>query len=249
VLQDRGRHGLALAGPKGIFAAHQPLEASELGHQLGDKVGLAQVCGALGHGQILAAEAEGLADHGHQGVQAARLVQHRAQLLLEGERAQARQKAFQRLAEIVLKEEPGVGKSRAEDILIALAHDVQVQVVAVADGDEVGQEVGKWLGLETGHGFDHGEVELVLFHGRDEHVGGQGKVLRLKAPEQGGGPLDQVGHLVEQLRIVGDRPADGGGEGGGLRADLFAALCHVEDDVAGGQGGQVVVGARQLDGG
>ncbi len=141
VLKDGGGHRLVFACQPGVVAAHEALQAGELDHQLGGQVGLAQVGGAVGDGQLGLAQAQCPADQRRQRFQALALVQHRAQLFLEGEGVEAGQEALQRPGRVLVVEELGVGKAGAQHVLVALAHHVQAAVVAVAHGDKVGQQI------------------------------------------------------------------------------------------------------------
>jgi len=70
---------------------------------------------------------------------------------------------------------------------------------AVAHGDEIGQH---------GAVADDGEVALVLLHDRDEHLFGQVEIRVVEAAPQRGGLFNQVGHFVQQRRVIGDLATD-----------------------------------------
>ncbi len=118
---------------------HHPLQAGELDHHLGGQVGLAQVSGTGGCSQLCFREPQHPAQTRHQLLQPPGFVQHRAQLFLKNQGIQPRQKIFQFLAGIGPVEELGVGQTSAEHLFVAVAHGVQVLVVAVAHSDEVGE--------------------------------------------------------------------------------------------------------------
>ena len=69
-----------------------------------------------------------------------RFVQHRADLLLEGQPGQPRSIALQGAFAVVPPEIGGVGVARPQDIGIALAHQARIVRLAIGHGDEVGQE-------------------------------------------------------------------------------------------------------------
>jgi hypothetical protein len=84
------------------------------------------------------AQPQHLGHHRHQLLQPPRLVQHRAELRLERQLVQRRHELGQAALDVPVIEEGRVGEAGADDVLVAVAHDVEVGVVAVADGDEVG---------------------------------------------------------------------------------------------------------------
>jgi hypothetical protein len=86
-----------------------------------------------------------------------RFVEHGPQPGLEDELGQFWSIGVQRLLQILTDEKVRVRKPRSEHVFIPLTDDVDANVVAVADGDEVRQEM---RGLETGDW----EISLVLFH-------------------------------------------------------------------------------------
>ena len=65
------------------------------------------------------------------------------------------------MAQVLVDEEGCVGITRLDDLLVAVFHDVQISIVAVAHSDETGQQA-PFGGL-------HREIALVLLHYRDEH--------------------------------------------------------------------------------
>jgi hypothetical protein len=130
-------------------------------------------------------------------------IQHRAQLLLEGEGIEPGQEILQRRFDVLAVEKVGVGEAGADDLLVAVAHAIGVLLAAVAHDNKVGHQVAVAI--------DHGKVTLVLFHHRDQHGGGQLEVFLLKVAQQRGGLLDQICHFVQQLGVVGDRAAHTGG--------------------------------------
>ena len=68
---------------------------------------------------------------------AVRFIQHGTQLGLEDECAQFWTIVFQRTFDVFTHEEIGIGEARVEHMFVALADEVEMQVVTVADGDEI----------------------------------------------------------------------------------------------------------------
>ena len=67
-------------------------------------------------------------------------IQHRAEFLLEDERAQARAEILQVVLQVLAHEEIGIRKAGAHHVFVALADQVEPLFVAVADDDEIRQQ-------------------------------------------------------------------------------------------------------------
>ena len=102
------------------------------------------------------------------------------------------------MLEILADEEIGIAEARAEDVFVAMPDDIEILVVAVADGDEIGEE-GRRMRRPD---MLKGEITLVFLHHRDQHIARQGQKFRVETSQHGGRLLDQVGDLVQQ--IIGD---------------------------------------------
>ena len=74
----------------------------------------------------------------------------------------------------------------------------------------------------------------MLLHHRDQHFLGQAQIILSEAAADGGGLLHQVGDLVQQAGIIGNRAADFGRESRHLRLDRGLSRVPIDDDVVGG---------------
>ena len=99
---------------------------------------------------------------------------------------------LQRPLHVFAHEEVRVREARAQHVLVALLHQLQVLVIAVADRNEVGQQLPVLLDRE---------VALVLLHHRDQHLARQTQVLGLEIAEHRGRLFDQVGGLGQQVVV------------------------------------------------
>ncbi len=130
MLEDGLGDGWRFAGAQGVVAPHHALQGGHLDHHVGDQVGFAQLGGAAGDGGLSGVQAQQGGQVFHQGSMRCGLIQHGAQLGLEGERAQARQVIFQRVLEVLADEEGRIGKAGADDVLVAV--DDRLSAFAVA---------------------------------------------------------------------------------------------------------------------
>jgi len=65
------------------------------------------------------------------------LIQHRAEFGVEGQRRQFGAIFFELEFDIFADEEIGVGKARAQDMLISFSYCINMNVITVSDCDEV----------------------------------------------------------------------------------------------------------------
>ena len=239
MFKDRIGHGRGLARLQAILPPHHSLQAGELDHHLGPQVSLAQMSRPPGDFSLLLAQSQHSGELVHELLQPMGLVQHRAQLFLEGESRQPRQKRVQRLLYVLAVEKVGVGEPGPDDLLVAMAHRVQVLVAPVADGDKTGQQLAICA--------HNGKVPLMLLHYRDEYLSRQLQIFLLKASQEGGRLFDQVRDLVQQCRVVGNAPAHAPGQFCRTRGDEGAPLLDLGHDVVIGEQPQIVACLGDVD--
>ena len=212
MLEDRGRHRLGLTGEPGILAAHDPLQRGQLDHHLRRQVALAQAGGARRWSPARPRLSPSIwPTCGDELLDPVHLVEHRAELLLEGQRGQPRGEGLQRVRRVRLEEVGGIGIARPDHALVAGRTTSMYSAPPLRTVMKYGQQLAV--------GIDHREVALVLLHHRDQHLLGQPQVLLLEVAAQRGRLLHQVGHLVQQAGSSGDRPADLGRQRRDLRRD------------------------------
>ena len=95
LLADGLRHLGGLAVPPGILAPHDALQRGHLDHHFGHQVGLGQVGSPPGVNGLIRRQAEHGDQFTHQLLDAVGFIQHRAEFLLEYQRAQARAEILQ----------------------------------------------------------------------------------------------------------------------------------------------------------
>ena len=87
----------------------------------------------------------------------------------------------------------------------------------------------------------------MFFHDRGQNVGRQVQEPLLEMAEDRGRLLHEVGHLVQQCGLVGNRAAGAGREVGDLLKNQLAPLVTVDDDAVLRHDGGVSAGCRNLD--
>ena len=123
-------------------------------------------------------------------------------------------------------------------MLVAVAHDVEMFLVAVAHRDEIGQQP---VGL-----VDR-EVTQVFAHDRDQNHRRQGQESLFERSEQGRRPLHQVGHFVQQGRVVGDRTLHRASQRRHSGSDVLTPAFAAEHDGRLFHGGTIVPGVANFD--
>ncbi len=194
MLADGGGDTLIFAAAQGVLAPDDALQGGHFGDHLGGEVGFGEVGGAPDIAEIFGS---GYAEHGsHVGAEfehAVGFFEHRAEVGLEGERAEFRAEFFERFLDIFADEEIGIGKAGVDDVFVALGDDVEVFGVAVADADEVWQQAPSLsftLSGTGGHlspeGGENCKIALVLLHGFDEHITRQRQIFFGEFAKEGG---------------------------------------------------------------
>ena len=153
--------------------AHHALQRGHFDDHARDEVGLGERRRTGQHLLLALVQPQHLADDRRQPFQTVNLIQHAAEIRLEGQRRQVGQKVGKLALDIPAVEKGGVGEARVDNVFVAGADDVQVLTVAITHGDEIGQQRAvRAL---------HGEVALVLSHHRNQHLWRQLQVALLKA--------------------------------------------------------------------
>ena len=114
----------AFAGMQRVILAHDALQRGHFDDHVGDQVGLAQLGGAQGGFLFGVIQAEVLAEGGHHGFDAFGFIQHGAEFLLEGQRAQPAKFVLQLDGQVFIDEEGGVGEPRADDLFVAVGNHI-----------------------------------------------------------------------------------------------------------------------------
>ena len=157
-----------------------------------------------------------------QGHQALALVVHVAQAFLEDDGLRLFRIAGQRFLAVLVEEEFRVGQAGTQHALIAADHVLQVLLAAVADGDELVQQLPV-LAADR-------EITLMVPHRRDDGRLGQGQVFFLELAAQGGRVFHQIGDFFQQVRPDFRFAAFFARQFRNLPADHFAALVLIDDD-------------------
>ena len=86
----------------------------------------------------------------------------------------------------------------------------------------------------------------MLLHHRDQHFFGQAQVFVGEAAADGSGLFDQVGHFIEQARIIRHRAADLRGQLSDLGGNGGFASVAINDDLVQRHQGQIGVGIHNF---
>ena len=114
---------------------------------------------------------------------------------------------FQFEFDIFAHEEVRIRKTRAEDVFVALADDVYVDVVAVSYRNEMRQEICR-TACSPGRDLVTGKVTLMFLHDRDQYITRQGQIFPVKFTHDGGGHFDQISYFIEQSIVNNSLAAD-----------------------------------------
>ena len=124
---------------------------------------------------------------------------------------------------VLVPEEPGVGKARAQHALVAGDDGLAaVRRLDVRDGDEAGGELAVRL--------QGREIFLVGAHRRGQHLRRHLHEPVVDGADDDHGPFDQPGDLGEQGGIVLDAQPGGRGGAGGALNDAPLTLRRIEND-------------------
>ena len=240
VLPDGPGHLWRLPALQRVDLPHDALEAGHLDDHGGDQVRLAEGRSPPGHRLLLLRGPQHLGDLGRQLLQPVHLVQHGAQLLVEGEGGQPGGEALQGLGRVVTVEEVRVRVASPDHPLVPGPHHAWMgQAVGVGHGDEIGQELLRLRG-------DDREVALVFLHHRDEDRLGQLQEALLEGAPHREGSLHQVRHLVQQSRVLRRDAPHLLGQAIHLLLDALTPLLPVQDHALGRD--RLQVGVRRGDG-
>ena len=129
-----------------------------------------------------------------------------------------------------LEEIHGVAEAGPQHPLVALAHHVGVPGQGIIHRDEMGQQLAVLA--------PQGKIALVLPHGGDEHLVGQGQEFFVKAAHHHRGIFHQKGVLFQQPRVGHHLAAHPGRGLGQLLFQVGPAGRRVHDDLGVLQGRQ-----------
>ena len=234
VLFDRGGHGGRFAVVLGVVAAHQALQFRKLADHVRDEVGLREERRAVG---LRGVGAEQWRERAGERPDALDTLRERAELVVMHDAGQALDAGIEPLLAILVEEELGVGKPRAQHAFVAGDDRRGIRRFEVADQQEPVHELAGVVGER--------EVLLVELHRQDQALLRHGQECRVEGAGVHDGPLHQRRHFVEQ-RIGHDRRGVAG-SALELNDDLRAARGEGRHDPAFGlQRGCIADGA--LDG-
>ena len=100
---------------------------------------------------------------------------------------------------IFFEEELGVVEAGPEDAFVPVLDRFQMVVIAVADGQEEVHELAV--------GVAHGEIALVVLHGRNDGGFGQFQIVFIEFPAKGRRIFDEVDDFFEEVVVHDDRTA------------------------------------------
>ena len=214
-LQSAGDLGLG-ADVLGIVAAHQALQLRELADHSGDEIGFRKSCGAarvFRNGVASAREFE------RERLDAVDAILLTAELFMERDAGKLACHLAERMLEILLPEELGVGEPRADDLFVA-----RDDFCATVFRDEIGNEqelVRELLGAR----LTQREALLMRLHRRRQDLGGHFEEGLIERAHEHDGPFRQTSVLGEQrvvldqleLGVLGERVRLLGNGGGALR--------------------------------
>ncbi len=158
---------------------------------MGNQIGLAQLGRPPGHRLHRRRQAKPRGEPHGQLDDPKGLVVHAPEPLLERHPGERAHPVRQGLLEVLLIEEPGVCQPRGKHTLVALAHQIQVDVVPVGHDHE--------NRLQRPLIVHHGDVALVGGHHGQQDLPGQGKKPGVEAARKPDRILDQVRDLFQQL--------------------------------------------------
>ena len=147
---------------------------------------------------------------------------------------------LERDLEVLLPEELRVGQPGGEDAFVAGDdRGAAVGRVDIGGADEIGGQ--RPLPVHAG------EIFLVGAHGELDHLARDLEEGGVEASEQGHRPFGQAGILGDEAIVLDQGQAGGGGGGAGAFGDEAAALGRVDDDMAGLELLEIIVGAADGD--
>ena len=160
---------------------------------------------------------------------------------MEGDAGQRARHLVERLLEVLLPEELGVGQPRADHLLVA-GDDVRAAVVGrqVRHQQELVGQLARARMLER-------EALLVLLHGEHQAFGRHRQERLLEAAHQHQRPLGEAGVLGEQRLVLDQRQLVLLGQRARLLGDQRRAFRRIEDDLVRLEGLDVVGRARHLE--
>ena len=160
------------------------------------------------------------------------LVGDGAEFGLVGDRLQAFAHRGEALLQVFVEEEPGVGETRADHALVALADFACVLRLDIRDPDEV-------LG-EPAAGIEHREELLVRLHGRDQRFLRHREEVAFERAGDRDRPFGEAVHLLEVAAVDARDAADGFRRIVHLALDPRAAFVGIDEDMGAAQRVDVV---------
>ena len=241
MVADRVGDGVGLALGAGVVAADQALQFGELADHPGDEVGLGEARGAFGDVGGSAALDDPLLDQpprqlGH----ALDLVGDGAELLVEDDLLELLRLLRERDLEVLLPEEARVGQARGEDLSLP-------STIAAPPSAASMLAVQTKCGASLPCAVAQHEIFLVGARGELDHFGRDFEERGVEAAEQRHRPFGQPGILDHQPLVLDQREAGVARRPRRAVADDRLALVVVDDDVAGAQLLDIVVGAADGD--
>ena len=175
LLVDGACNGRILTVEHSILTSHDALQLRELRHHARHEIGFREFGGTLctsedGIGRIPLRHL--LNNRRRECHEALCFFVHRAKSLLKHDRFQLFAVLSEGLPAILIKEELRIGKTRTQDSLVAVCHDIKMLLAAVAHGDKDGQETSV-------RRLDR-EVALMVSHRRNHSLGGKRQILFLE---------------------------------------------------------------------
>ena len=98
------------------------------------------MCGAHRGCRLIGAQAQAFSQDRRHFLQAPNLVQHRAELLLEGHGCQTCVVSLQRLLAVLAHKVSRIRVARPDHPFVAVTHHIRVARCAIGHGDEIGQQ-------------------------------------------------------------------------------------------------------------
>ena len=232
------RDGFVFVLRLGVVLAHQALQFGKFADHFGEQIGLAQLRGAFGLGDVGADQGCQLTGERDDARDAFFL---RAELFVKDDLREFRQPRFERRLQVGLVEELGVAQARADDALIA--SDDRLAAVAGLDIGDENELVDELRRLRIAQ---H-ETFLVGADGRADHLAGNGEEGLVELAHQHDRPFDQAGDLGQEALVLDQLIALRESRVLGVGADDVHAPRGVEHDLGGFKLGDVIVEAAHLN--
>ncbi len=225
MLIDRLGHDGILAGQKGVFAPHDPLEFGEFADHLGVQVGLGEQRRPLDMGRkggLMSWKVRYAGDPAGKLPETHDLFVGGAEEGMEDDLLEILDAPLQGDLPVRLEEEPRVGEAGADHLLVSPSDDRRIAGQGVVDRQKVGEKLSLLV--------HHRKIFLVGDHRGDEDLPGKLQVFPIETPADDRRVFGEEGDRLEKLLVPQGLAAHGCGRFVGFLADDPLPFRGIDDD-------------------